>query len=160
MKTVTIGFSKSKKKLAIGSLAIRAYMGTPYSHVYIKFHSDSIDRELIYEAVGGGVRFIGTKLWKSHAEEVSSFNIQITQENFISLLQYCVDNAGTDYGFAQNMGVFICTVLNLKENPFKEGKNCSETVSDILKLEGYKFSKESNLITPKDIYEVLNETKA
>jgi hypothetical protein len=157
MKTATIGFSKSKKKFAIGGMAIRAFQHTTYSHVYLKFTSDSLQRVLIYEAVGGGLRFIGTKVWESHAEEVASFPIQISQDNYISLLQYCVDNAGTEYGFAQNLGVAICELFRMKKNPFKTGKNCSEVVSDILKLEGYKFDKESNLITPKDIYKVLSE---
>lgn len=61
MEQITIGFSKSKKFLPIGSWLIRAYMGTPYSHVYLKFYSQSLNRTLIYEAVGGGVRFIGSK---------------------------------------------------------------------------------------------------
>lgn len=156
MKTITIGFSKSKKKLAFGSYAIRMFQGTEYSHVYIKFKSDSLQRTLIYEAVGGGLRFIGTKVWESHAEEVASFSIDISQENYIILMQYCVDNAGTEYGFTQNIGVAICELLNLKKNPFKDGKNCSEVVGEILKLEGFVFGKETNLLTPKDIYKVLD----
>jgi hypothetical protein len=156
MKTITIGFSKSKKRFAIGSWAIRAFQGTKYSHVYIKFKSDSLQRVLIYEAVGAGLRFIGTKVWESHAEEVVSFSIDIDQENYLTLMRYCVDNAGTEYGFTQNIGIAICELLRLKNNPFKKGKNCSEVVGEMLKLEGFSFVKETNLLTPKDIYEVLD----
>jgi hypothetical protein len=94
MKTITIGFSKSKKILPIGSLILRAYMGTPYSHVYLKFYSETLNRELIYEAVGGGVRFIGTKQWNKHAVEVASYDLELLKGNYISLLQHCVDNSG------------------------------------------------------------------
>jgi len=159
MKTITIGFSKSKKKFAIGSYAIRTYYGTEYSHVYIKFKSESLDRVLIYEAVGGGLRFIGTKVWESHAVEVASFDIEVSQPSHIKLMQYCIDNAGVEYGTAQNIGIFACDLLGTKTNPFKKGKNCSEVVGEVLKLEGYVIDKDINLVTPRDIYKVLSENK-
>jgi len=155
MEQITIGFSKSKKFLPIGSWLIKSYMKTPYSHVYLKFHSQSLDRTLIYEAVGGGVRFIGTKVWQKHAVEVKSYTIDIEKINQIKLIQFCVDNAGIDYGFSQNLGVAIAGVFNLKKNPFYTGLNCSETIGEILKLEGYKIEKDVNLLTPLDIDNIL-----
>lgn len=151
MKTVTFGFSKSKKPLAIGSLAIRWYMGTPYSHVYMKFRSDSLERTLIYEAVGAGVRFIGADRWSQHAEEIESITIEICDQSYKKLMQWCVDNSGIDYGFGQNFGIIIANIFNLKANPLKNGKNCSEAIGEVLVLEGYTFDKELNLLTPKDI---------
>lgn len=155
MSTITIGFSKSKKKLPLGSWLIRLYSGTPYSHVYLKFHSESLNRVLIYEAIGSGLRFIGSKAWDSHAVEVASFDVEMISANYIRLLQYCVDNAGTEYGFMQNLGVPLARVLRLKSNPFQNGKNCSEVVSEVLKLEGYTLKVSPNLSTPRDVYEIL-----
>lgn len=156
MKTITIGFSKSTKKFAIGSLLIRWYMGAPYSHVYLKFKSSSLDRVLIYEAVGAGVRFIGANRWASHAEEVSSFNIEISDENYTKLMQFCVDNAGIEYGFFQNLGILFANLCKLKKNPLTDGNNCSEAIGEILELEGYKINKDLNLLTPKDIHLILD----
>lgn len=155
MKTVTVGFSKSTKKFAIGSVLIRWYMGTPYSHVYLKFKSQSLDRTLIYEAVGAGVRFIGANRWSGHAEEVSSFEIQVSDDNYTKLMQYCVDNAGIEYGFWQNLGIVVANVCKLKKNPLTDGSNCSEAIGEILELEGYKINKDLNLLTPKDIHLIL-----
>jgi hypothetical protein len=156
MEQITIGFSKPKNRmLPIGSYLIRLFQKTPYSHVYLKFHSANLDRELIYEAVGGGVRFVGQKVWESHAEEVKSYSIDITPENKKILLQYCVDNAGVEYGTIQNLGIFISSVLGLKKNLSEKGKNCSEVVGEILKLEGRIIKKDSNLLTPKDIDKIL-----
>ena len=151
MKTITFGFSKSKKRFAIGSVLIRWYMCAPYSHVYMKFRSDSLERTLIYEAVGAGVRFIGAERWAEHAEEVDSVTIQISDENYVKLMQWCVDNSGIDYGFGQNFGIILANICKLKTNPLKNGKNCSEAIGEILELEGYSFDKELNLLTPKDI---------
>lgn len=162
MKTISVGFSKSAKKLAVGSIAIRAYMQTNYSHVYIKFYSKSLDRVLIYEAVGSGVRFIGQEKWKSHAIEMHSYDIDISDESYTKLMQFCVDNAGEEYAFCQNLGVVIAKVFKLGKNPFQEGQNCSEIVGELLKLEGFEICKDMNLVTPKDIKNILdhNQDKA
>jgi hypothetical protein len=159
MKTITVGFSKSKKPLAIGSWLIRTYMKAPYSHVYLKFRSESLDRTLIYEAVGVGLRFIGEEVWKGHAEEVASFQLQVPDEAYVRLLQYCVDNAGREYGYLQNVGVPLAKLLGLKSNPFQEHQNCSETVLMEMKLLGYAVNVQKDLATPKDIYEALSKVK-
>ena len=162
MKTISIGFSKSAKKFAIGSIAIRAYMQTDYSHVYIKFYSKSLDRTLIYEAVGSGVRFIGQEKWKNHAIEMHSYDLEISDESYIKLMQFCVDNAGEEYAFCQNLGVVIAKVFNLEKNPFEKGQYCSEITGELLKLEGFRICKDINLVTPKDIKRILdhNQDKA
>jgi hypothetical protein len=109
--------------------------------------------------VGAGVRFIGLETWKEHAQEVAKFNIEVEDAAYIKLMQYCVDNAGKEYGFIQNAGVPLSRILGLNHNPFNSHKNCSEVVSDMLKLEGYAFDKESNLIDPRDVYEALAKGK-
>jgi hypothetical protein len=156
MKKVVIGFSKSTKKYAIGSLLIRSYMGTPYSHVYIKFYSSTFDRELIYEAVGSGVRFIGIDRWKQHAVEVDSFEIELCDESYKRLMQYCIDNSGVEYGFFQNLGIIWANICKLAKNPVDDGENCSEIIGEILALQGYTINKDFNLLTPKDIWLILN----
>lgn len=155
MERITIGFSKSKKKFAIGSWLIRAYMSTPYSHVYLKFYSESLNRTLIYEAVGGGVRFVGSKQWEDQAEEVKSYTINIKQCNKVRLLQFCIDNAGMEYAYSQNAGLVVANIFKLNKNPFQKGLNCSEVIGEILALEGYKLSKDANLLTPLDIDKIL-----
>lgn len=156
MKKVTIGFSRSTKRFAVGSVLIRWYMGTPYSHVYMKFESPSMNRSLIYEAVGAGVRFIGLERWKSHALEVDSFDLEIQDENYKSLMQFCIDQSGIEYGFWQNIGILVANVLKKKSNPLTDGENCSETIGRILHLEGFEISKDFNLLTPKDIHDILS----
>lgn len=158
MKKITIGFSKSRKRFALFSYLIKKYLKTSYSHVYIKFQSLSLDRVLIYEAVGGGVRFIGSNLWEKHAEEIKSYTLDISDENYIKLLQYCVDNSGLEYGYLQNIGVVIADFLKMKKNPFRTNVNCSEMLGNILKLEGYEISKDVNLLTPLDIDIILSNS--
>lgn len=158
MQQIVIGFSKSSKKLAVLSWLIRLYQKTPYSHTYLRFYSETLNRTLVYEAVGSGLRFVGNWQWKKEAKEVYSFTIDVKKCNYVSMLQYCVDHAGTDYGFMQNVGVLIARIFGMKSNPFRKGKNCSEVIAEILIHEGYTFDKPFDLITPKDIFKVLKAT--
>jgi uncharacterized protein YycO len=146
-----IGFSKAKSPYKIGSWLIRKYLGTEYSHVYMNFHSCKFDRDIVYEAVGSGVRFVGIKEWKKHATVVVQYDIEISDTSYIKLMQFCIDNSGRDYGFLQNIGIVFARLFKLTKNPFKSGVNCSELLADILELEGYKWGIPKDLITPKDI---------
>lgn len=156
MKTITIGFSKSKKKFAIGSALIRWYLQAPYSHVYFKFEAKSYDRVLVYEAVGKGVRFVGLNKWQTDHEEVASFNIDISSDSYKKIMTYCIDNSGTEYGFWQNIGILFADLFNSSKNSMTDGENCSEAIGQILALEGYKIEKDFNLLTPKDIFLILD----
>lgn len=154
MKIIKIGFSKSKKSLAIGSWVIREYMDTPYSHTYLVF----TEEDLIYEAVGTGTRFISTPEWETHAVEVKSYRIIVSDESYTELKNYCQSKLNTKYGFWQNLGIVVAQILKLHKNPFNSGLNCSELVGRILIKEGYVISKNVNLLTPEDIYNVLEKS--
>jgi hypothetical protein len=156
MRKITIGFSRSTKKFAIGSILIRWYMGTPYSHVYLRFESPAMERSLIYEAVGSGVRFVGFEKWKQHAKEVDSFEIWIEDENYKKLMQFCIDQAGDEYGFMQNLGIVWANIVKSKKNPLTSGENCSEAMGEVMELEGFDVNKDFNLLTPKDIHQILS----
>lgn len=150
-----VGFSRPKK-FKIFSKLIRWYLKTPYSHVYMKFYSKSLDRWIIYEAVGNGVRFIGKNLFEKTVDIVEEFEIPITDEKQIEMLQWCVDNSGVKYGCLQNIGIVVANILRLNKNPFKSGKNCSELIAEAIEHANiYKFNKDLNLVTPKEIYNTL-----
>lgn len=156
--TVTIGFSRPKNhKFPIGSWLIRLHQRTPYSHCYIRFYSESLNRTLVYEAVGtGGVRFVGYKRWSEKAEEIKSYTIKAKKCNSTTMMQNFVDEAGEDYGHMQNIGIFLGNIFGWKNNPWRRGANCSEIVGRFLKAEGYEVKKSLDLLTPKDIDSILS----
>ena len=151
-----IGFSKPRSKYAIGSYLIRFFLKTSFSHTYIRFMGQ--DRSFIYEAVGkSGTRFISSANWLNNAVIVKEYSIDLDDLNYRKLRNYCMDHAGIDYGFLQNIGVVISKVLKLKTNWFKKGKNCSEAVAEALINQGFTINKTPDLITPKDIYNLLSK---
>ncbi|HLD91720.1 MAG TPA: hypothetical protein VI911_12035 [Patescibacteria group bacterium] len=155
MKKMIIGFSRPKgKAFPWFSWVIRAKQGfTRYSHVYVKFSSLSIQREIIYQASGTQVNYIGSVLFYKHVHVVEEFEIEISDEQYLKMMQYMVDNAGKPY-----------SIKNILANVFRseklldgdEGFVCSELAGDILeKFKGLVFDKPLDIIQPKDVYIVL-----
>jgi uncharacterized protein YycO len=163
MKNLKIGFSSPiNNPFPIFSYAIKQAYNTKYSHTYLKFRSESIDRDIIYESVGVGVRFIGSTEWENHAEVIEEFQLTVTDEQYIKTMQFCVDHAGKKYGKKQVIGIYIAKLFRMKKNIFKNDDDeqiCSEIVGRLLSDLGYVFDKDFDLLTPKDIYTVLKEQK-
>lgn len=156
ISSITIGFSKPKDHpFPILAWAIQYWQKTPYSHVYVRFYSESINRTLVYEAVGKGVRFISLDNWTKHAEEVKSYTLEVKKCNAVTLLQYCVDHSGDKYGMLQNLGIFLAKAFSWKKNPWTSGKNCSEAISEMLQAEGMILPKNPNLMSPLDVDKLL-----
>lgn len=152
---IKIVFTKPKNKiLPIGSYLIRLYQKTGYSHVALIFQT-SRGKKLVYEAVGSGIRYISKNKWLENVIVVESFELEISAENYIQIIDYCIENAGYDYGFMQNIGIAVAEIFNLKKNPFKKGKNCSEVLAEVLVKNGFDVTKPLDLVTPKDINDIL-----
>lgn len=161
MKYITIGFSTSKNKFAIGSAVIRAFEGTPYSHTYMEFWSESIFRSLIYQASHGMVNFMNVVEFQKHSKVVESYMLVVTDEQHKKILAFCVDYVGVEYGKLELIGIGLAKIkrqLGLsKTNPFKDGKKtfiCSELMGYVLKILGCEFDiKELEVQGPKFIRE-------
>jgi hypothetical protein len=162
MATITIGFSRPKSRLAIIAHLIRLCEGgTPYSHVYLKWHSASLDRDLIYEAKGSGINFTSPIYFKDHVEVVHEFNLDISDETKTRIVQYCIDNAREKYGVLQILGIATVRLLrklgvNIK-NPFTAGMVCSELAGAVLNNFIGTDIKDLDLAGPADIYKILEK---
>lgn len=143
MSEITVGFSRSKLKFAPISWLIRLCEKTNFSHSYIKIKSESLDRELIYQANGSGVYFIGKQAFEELNESVIEFKFNISEEEKIRILRWAVDSSGKKYSKTQLLGVGIKRLfkffgINIK-NPFgNENKAyiCTELVAEATKIFG------------------------
>ncbi len=160
MPNIIIGFSRPKSKLAVIAHIIRLCEGrTPYSHVYLKWHSDSLDRDLVYEAKGSGINFTSPIYFKEHVIVVKEFSLEVSEETKTKIMQYAVDNAREKYGVLQILGIATVRLLrklniNIK-NPFTAGMVCSELAGAVLNnFVGVKV-EDLDLAGPADIYKIL-----
>jgi hypothetical protein len=138
METVIIGFSRPKKFKPFAWIIMKV-LRTNYDHVYVKFHSDSLERDIIYQASKTMINFMGTVVFENENIIVKEYTLEIMPENKKALMQFAVDNAGKPYSFKEIIGfawVKINSIFGRTiSNPFKEGKNeyvCSVLASYIL----------------------------
>ena len=168
MEQIIIGFSTPKKWKPFAKLIMWGY-GIPYDHVYIKFHSTNLDRDIIYQASKTMVNFMSPVLFQEENSVFREFKVDMTPENRKAMLQWAMDNAGRAYGIKEALGMAIVRIASLLgkkiKNPFGDGGAtyvCSELAAYVLKqFEAAVFTTDLDDMTPLDVYnymESLNKT--
>ena len=161
MKTIIIGFSKHRGTFAIGSDLIRWLMRRDFSHTYFKFKEDLYEDHTICHATGKGVNYLSETTFNASNQPVAEFELSISQELYDELLQDCHKHAGENYGYFQNIGIFIVRLLQkiniaVSRNPINEGINCSEWAYYLLEeIDGKWTNTDPNLIAPDEVYDYL-----
>lgn len=158
MKTITIGFSRPVNLTwkPYARLIMWAF-STPYDHTYLKFHSESCQRDIIYQASGSQINFMGSSYFEKNNIVVKEFEIQIEEEDYQHMLQFCIDNAGLPYGVLLAFGDIIVTVASWCKmainNPFPGEDVCSSLMAKILNsFTKIKIEGPTENVTPKVVY--------
>lgn len=139
----------------------------PFDHVYIRWHSGKLNRDVIYQASGTMVNFMGAQFFANNLV-VDEFEIPITPENKLAMIQFAMDNAGKPYGIKECFGlawVRICALIGKKvKNPFTaDGTTyvCSELAGYILQqYAGLSIDSDIADIDPETTYQYLLTIKA
>lgn len=166
---IIIGFSRprySKFNLfsRFFSFLIRLFERSEFSHVYIKWYSNKLNRYLIYHASATGVNFIGQEIFNQKSIVIHEFEIESDEDTLNKTKQFAIDNCGKSYGFLNLIGIGIVRIfyifgINFKNFLSDSDKTfiCSELVAKILK-ENFNFDikKSLELIGPKEIYIILS----
>lgn len=96
--------------------------GSKFSHASIRMEASSLDRELIYQATGSGVHFLGRRAFDENHLIVKSYTVEISDSGKVKLLQWCVDSCGKPYGKLQLLGIGLKRAAQLFgwkiKNPF------------------------------------------
>lgn len=168
MAKVIIGFSRPKNmKFKFFAWAIMKAYSTPYSHVYIKIHSDTFKRDLIYQASHTLVNFMGMEIFSEEALILDEFEFEMSDESYLEMMQFAIDSAGTPYGTKECFGMAWVKIVSLFgktiKNPFGDGGStyvCSELASFVLK--NYLGAKIDDLddMTPLQVYNLIKELKS
>jgi hypothetical protein len=161
MRTVTVGFSHSLKRFSPFSKAIQYWDGVNYSHVYFQFEPNKYGIPMIYQSSETMLNYMSQEIFLKNNEVRKEFSVLVTEEQYDNLEKTCLISAGLPYGVMQIIGIVIADIFKLKQNPFpsKTKYICSEWVAVELEKLGYNFNKKRDLVKPKDIYKVLNESK-
>lgn len=162
---IYIGFSKPSSGFQPFAWLIRKWEGTEYSHVYIRIPSAFLETDVIYQASGLAVNMQSSATFFGHATSLAEFQFDITDETQRNLLQTALSKLGTSYSIRQVLGMGLARAYNLvglqdRYNPLTDGRAayvCSELVGEVLvQYLGADIREDLDLITPKDIYEVVS----
>ncbi len=150
---IIIGCSRN---YLIGSEAIQWWLGTNYSHVYARWHLDSQDRDIIYQASHGMVHFTSLENFTKNNIIVKEYILDLTDEQFKRFSRKCIDLAGEKYSTLQLLQIFVCGLSNGKLTfEDQNGYICSELICELLEDFGIEFSKPKYLVQPDDIIKAL-----
>lgn len=158
MKTLIIGFSKPKSNWAIGSFLIRLFEKCDFSHAFIRWHSESLDRDLIYQASHGMVHFISGSKFDDSVTTVTQYTFDLTPIQSKNIVQKCIDLAGTKYGTLQLFGMAFERITGIR-NPFRDGSRtyvCSELVGEVLK-QIHSIDLDLEYIGPKELKDLVSK---
>jgi hypothetical protein len=164
MNTITIGFSKPNS-FKLHAWIIEKIDGARFDHAYLKFHSASLNRDIIYQAVGKGVEFVGSALWLSTTQPVEEYQFTLDDATYTSMMQFCVDNAGVSYGFLGVLGAGMVDIAGKFgkqiNNPFvKKGtlstEFCSEIIARVLGIaDPSQFNLNAANVTPNTLNKLI-----
>jgi hypothetical protein len=163
---IIVGFSRPSKFKPFAWLIQKTY-GVSYDHVYIRIHSEKYSRDVIYQASKTMVNFMGTDIFAADNVTIEQFEVNINDANYIKLMQFAMDKAGTPYGVRECFGmawVKICSWFGKKiSNPFKDSGHtyvCSELAAYILQqYAGDVLPTDIDDMTPLDVYNYLTKLK-
>ena len=173
---IKIGFSRPKAWFVPFSWLIRLGYGTPYSHVYLEWYSDSLDVRMIYEAAGSMIHFTSPTRFDDMQVIVKKYSMDISEETKNKMVRNCVLRCGIPYAKKEAIGMAIVKLaslvgIKLTKNPLGDGKlrsKCSELVYDVL-LEILSdedreqmikaINEDQDLITPLHIDNFLSKCK-
>jgi hypothetical protein len=161
-RTLRIEFTQPVGKICpVFSYGIRAIQGTKYSHVRLRW-VNSTGRDVVYEASGSSVKFVGTLAQEHHQVKVIKYyEIDLDREHYRGLIDLCMTYADVTYGVVQIIGMLIAYTFDMKKNPFSDGKYaqvCSELVGRFLEeVMGFDVKVNLDVAGPLQIDQCLEE---
>ena len=157
MIKVVVGASRNSEG-KIGSEAIQWWMGTDYSHVYVRWHLTTQDKEVVYHAASGMVHFVSLDNFTKHNTIVREFDLYLTDDQFKKFSARCIDLAGEKYSYIELLQIFLSDVsggkIRLKDQP---GYICSELLCELFDSLGIQLNKPKFLVRPDDIVKALEK---
>lgn len=165
MKNITIGFSRSSDFLPIFSWLIMLSIQTPYSHVYLKYKDEELNKYVYYQASYDLVNSMDSTTFLSQEKVIKEFNFQISDKSFKSIQEFMLSNAGKPYSVLEICGLALMISLSFFDiniqNPFKEaGKGwiCDQLIAALLnECENIILPCNINNLTPKDVYNIVSK---
>ena len=150
------GFS-TPKKWRVTSWLLRKWMGTPYSHVYMKFYNGFTGEFVVYEASYGDVHRQAYKNFEESNKIINEISFDLEREDMKRAVAFLDDQLQKPYGYAALFGIILNQLFGISFGHDGDKKFiCSELVARAFP-EVFNTDGKVDYATPRDIYEILEE---
>lgn len=147
-----IQFTRPPGKFKPLSYLIRKILGTKYSHVLARWQAAQGKIDLVWEAAGSSIRFLGPIAHAGRYEVVREFKIPLTRAEYKRMIKYTHKYAHVNYGRWQLVGMLIARIFRLNKNIISQGEAeqvCSEAVAGLLKyVKGWDIDMNMDVYGP------------
>lgn len=161
MRRVVVGFSRPRGFFKPFSWAIRLVERTQFSHVYIRSRAEALGVDLIYQASGLQVNFMGLSHFREKALSLYEFEAELSDESYRKFMRWAIENSGANYSTKQPLGILLIKLFNLGCNPFDNGRSawvCSELVGFVLsEFLDLKVDVDLETIGPRGIFDICKK---
>lgn len=163
---IVIGFSTAIHTNTPIAPMIRRFEGTEFSHVYIRYWSEGLQRHLILQSNIDNVNFTNEEHFFKHNKIIDEFAFHVDPSVKVAVLQKAIDRLHIPYGKLQLVGMGVAQLWKRWtgkwiSNPFKDGEKsqvCSELAGHVLIEAGYWLPVDKlEVMGPKWLYERVNE---
>lgn len=161
MDNIIVGFSRPKAFFEPFSWFIRFFYWSPFSHSYVRIQLEGLNEQIIFQASGLVVNFVGETVFDSKENICREFTFPIKDKK--ALLQFAINQLGKPYSVTGVLGMMLVRfgqLIGIKiGNPFKYDQSsdfCSELVSYVLETyEGIAIDQPVANLAPADLLEIL-----
>lgn len=151
MSKVVIGFSAPIKR-KIGAEAIKLWMGTDFSHVFLQIYSKYTEQTLIYQASHGYVHLITAENFAKENKVIAQFDLQISDEKLKNTIKNAQQLLGRPYGY---LGLLRLVLHKLGTPIIGDGTktfHCSELIATLFPE---LVTIDADFAEPVDLYRQL-----
>lgn len=155
---ITVGFSRARDWWLIGSQLIKTSESRPYSHVFIRYTSQSTGMEIVAQASHGCINLMNYDRFLTVNTLVKEYSFEISEDEFKFMLNYIESNLGTTYSKVQIVLLGIKKLLGIEVNIHNKDAAfiCSEFIARILEVVGVLTQiDDADYLTPSDLDTIL-----
>jgi hypothetical protein len=160
-----IQFTTPARGLKPVSWLIRRILGTKYSHVLARWKGAQGKVDIVWEAAGDGIRFLGPVAHVGKYNVIKEYIVELNKAEYARLIEYTHRYAHVEYGKLQLLGMLFARIFRMKRNPLSSGEAsqvCSEAVGGLLKyVKGWELDINLDVYGPDKLEEwlILNGPK-
>jgi hypothetical protein len=157
MKSIIVGFSRSRSIFKIGSKIIQEVEKRDFSHVFIRYTEETTGIELVSQASHGYVNQVNFDLFGIDNIIVKEYKIICTDEQFLDMLKFTYKNIGKIYSKLEICLIAIKKLFGIQLY-FKNNDEefiCSQWAARICEIAGIDINQNTTYTTPSDLNELL-----